>query len=527
MGARLLKLVGFSLVGLVAAIVVLVAAELVLRVLGVGAGVPRRDPFAGFSRTVPLFEPSKGPNGVPVYRISWARGVAAAGRPLDEPQREFRAEKQPGTFRVFVIGDSSAAGVPYGTNFAFSTWLAQRLATDLPNVRTEVVNAAIPGYATRRLITVTEELLQYAPDLIITYVGHNEYAERRYYEHLMDLDPRLFRLRELLVGTRVWGLLSRFAPQQQTREAGVPRIDVEGGRESKEMFAVLDTRAGGKGYATAREREYGQIMYRSNLERIVETAKAGGVRIMLLSQSQNFSDWAPGASAHRPDLAPADLSRWEKLVDEGNQRAQQKDCATALARYGDALKIDDQYADLHYRIATCERSLGRFDDAWKSYRRASDLDQVPHGSPTGFNTIVREVAAQHGALFADAAGLLEQHSEHGFVGDDLFCDWVHPNIRGHQVIAAAVAEQLKRAGVPVAADQWASAYQDPDLAKVYADHPELRLRELVMYMGTCLLAHRADCSLSGVEAIIAADPDNPSWKKVREDVHKRVASWTQ
>jgi len=56
MKRRILKSVGFAAMGLLAAVVVLAGMELTLRVLNVGADRQRRDPFAGFSHTVPLFE---------------------------------------------------------------------------------------------------------------------------------------------------------------------------------------------------------------------------------------------------------------------------------------------------------------------------------------------------------------------------------------------------------------------------------------------------------------------------------------
>jgi len=58
---------------------------------------------------------------------------------------EFPAVKAPGTFRIFVIGESEAAGLPYYPSFAFASWLGMRLASQAPDVRWEVVNAALGG----------------------------------------------------------------------------------------------------------------------------------------------------------------------------------------------------------------------------------------------------------------------------------------------------------------------------------------------------------------------------------------------
>ena len=528
LGRAVVERLGLVVGGLVAGVGLLVVAELALRALGIQPPAAQSDPFAGFSRVVPMFAPAVRADGMKVYRVSAARTIAATGHDSQEPQREFLPDKAPGTFRVFVIGDSSAAGVPYGTGYAFSTWLGRRLAAELPGVPSEVVNAAMPGYATRRLTVLVDEIAGYAPDLVIVYNGHNEFAERRFYAHLLDTDPRLFRLRERLVSTRLWGLLAGLLPRGRTRtDGGTPRFQIEEGHEAREMFAVLNERAGGHGYPTARERAYGEMLYRRNLEYIVRTARAAGARVMLLTLSQNFAGWPPGASAHRSGLSADDLATWTRLVEDGTRAADEAhDCPAALAAWGRALAIDDAFADLQYRMARCEERLGDFDAARARYRVASDLDQVPHGAPTHFNDVIREVARAEGALLADADGALVRGSAHGLVGNDLFADWVHPNIGAHQLIAAAIADELRRAGVPAPAERWTrDAYADPDPGALLAADPGLRVREHFALMGACLLAHREVCALGEADTLIASDPSNVGWRKAREEVLRQAAGW--
>jgi lysophospholipase L1-like esterase len=523
---RVLPYVALIAGGVLAGIASLALVELALRVFDINPQGPQRDPFAGFSRSVPMFSPAQRTDGVRVFRVSPGRQLAATRRLKPDPNREFLAEKPPGSYRIVVLGDSSAAGVPYGVEYAFSAWLAKRLAAELPSTRVEVTNAAMPGYATRRLSMIADELVAYAPDLVIVYNGHNEFAESRYYAHLVDMDPRLFRVREWLV-VRLWGLLSSLFGDQQINE-DAPRIDLEHIDESKEMFAVLDGRASGKGYASPREREYGAMMYRFNLEHIVRTLRAAGAEVVLLTLSQNFADWAPGASAHREDLSPADLAAWQALVAAGDARRDQGDCNGALAKYREALTLDDHFADLHFRVATCARQLGAFDDARSEYRRASDLDQVPHGAPTSFNDVLRSVAAAEGAHLVDVDAALTAASPHGLVGDDLFADWVHPNIRAHQIIGASVADTLRQMNVPAPGATWdVAAYTDPDPDGIYAANPNLHLAEHLVKVGTCVLAHRGDCALSEMDAAIALQPNSAEFKTAREGLERSARRWRE
>ena len=128
--------------GLILSFVGLTLLEVALRIAGVGQGVPLHDPFAGFSATVPTFEQHIDVDGADVFRV--ARTRANPRRPeavLTDPQRRFRVAKPADGFRVFVVGGSSAAGVPYGTHYAFSGWLERILEEALPDRSIEVVNA--------------------------------------------------------------------------------------------------------------------------------------------------------------------------------------------------------------------------------------------------------------------------------------------------------------------------------------------------------------------------------------------------
>ena len=110
-----------------------------------------------------MFEPTTRDDGTEIYRTHPGRGIA-------EPQ-EFQASKASKSFRAFVVGGSSAAGTPYQPEHAFSGWLQQYLERALPDSEVEVVNAAVTGYASRRIVAVTEELAGYEPDLLIIYSG--------------------------------------------------------------------------------------------------------------------------------------------------------------------------------------------------------------------------------------------------------------------------------------------------------------------------------------------------------------------
>jgi len=499
--------------GTAAGVLLLVALELALRVLGVGSERPRHDPFAGFSRVVPLFERSTRADGTAVLTLSAARQRSAKGHTSVEPEREFLATKPAGTFRIFVVGESSAAGVPYGTGYAFSTWLERRLAAELPDVPVEVVNAAMSGYGSRRVLGSVREIAAYAPDLVIVYSGHNEFAERRFYAHLLDLDPRLFRLWELVVGSRLYALLS---PRAAAKDEP-PRFEPNDVGVAGQMFTAAQNRAAGRERLSDAEYAYAEMLYRFNLEAMAREIRQAGARALFVTVAQDLADWPPGGSVHRDALGADALAAFDAAMAEGDRLAAAGDCAGALGAYERALAVDDGFAAAHFARGTCLRTLGRFDAARAAFQRASDLDAVPQGIPSRFNDVVRDVARRTDALIVDAVARFERESPHGLVGATLFADFVHPSIRGHQVIAAAIAETLRAAGEPAPADRWrVGAYADPDPAALLAADPKLGMREHLVRALACDLALRVPCALAELDAVLAVEPQHPQALRLRQ-----------
>jgi hypothetical protein len=460
------------------------------------------DPFSGFSNLVPMFELETRDDGTAVYR------TASARRAVD--RQEFLAEKPPNGFRAFVVGGSSAAGFPYKYSHSFAGWLQRRLAVELPQRHVEVVNAALSGYASRRLLAVTEELAGYEPDLLIIYSGHNEFAEARYYQHLIDMDPRWFRLRVFLTSTRLYSVAS------QAFGLGSPgspeSVEFDDFRSGQEMFAVADRRQRGKENASERELAYREIHYRHNLEGMIANLHGVGAEVMILTLSQNFADWRPGVSFHRDGLAEAERAAWDEHVARGDALAPE-DCEAALDAWSRALAIDDEFAELHYQIADCQRSLGHLEEARSHFRLASDLDRIPHGAPTRYNEVLRDLAREQDTLFLDVEALIALESDGSLVGANWFLDLAHPSLRAHRRIARAIADELYANNTPVPQDAWRrGAYTEVELERLYAEDPELRIAEHQARALACLLARHRACVRSESNAVLALDPE-VEWAK--------------
>ena len=473
-------LVHFRLVlgGIGAGVSILVVAEMTLRLLDVGN--PR------------VFESARSADGTRTVRLAWNAQFDKAVPPA--PQREFPADKPPAAYRIFVIGESAAEGVPYGTGFAFSAWLARRLEAQAPDVQWEVVNAALAGAQSWSALMIVRDIARWSPDLLVVYLGHNEVGTRFTAAEQRWLDPRRLSIATQLKETRLYTAMSHVLPML----SGNRQIDLRSVHRPGEAFAVIGP-GGGRVYATMADRALSSDLYRARLEEMVRIMRSAGARTMLLTLSQNFSDWAPAASSHRPGMRADEKVAWRKAVREGDALAS-RDCTGALTAWSRALAIDQGFAELHFKLARCEDALGRLDEARAQFRLASDLDRLPQGASTSFNDILRDVARREGAILVDIDAVLGAASGPRLVGDDLFVDHCHPNIRANQLIAEAVADTIRVQQLAGPTVRWRpDAWVDPPAEAVLAADPELRTRELISRGLSCQAAARTACAVQALE----------------------------
>ena len=88
---------------------------------------------------------------------------------------EFDIQKKENTFRVFVLGGSSAEGFPFDPMGSFSRYIRRRLELVYPNTPVEVINLGMTAVNSYTVLDLLPGVLNQKPDLILIYAGHNEY----------------------------------------------------------------------------------------------------------------------------------------------------------------------------------------------------------------------------------------------------------------------------------------------------------------------------------------------------------------
>jgi len=87
----------------------------------------------------------------------------------------FIMPKPQGITRGFIIGGSTAEGFPYYPNQSFSKIAEKYLNIYIPNRKYEIINVGYAAMDSFYVKDVIKNLIQYDPDFIIIYSGHNEY----------------------------------------------------------------------------------------------------------------------------------------------------------------------------------------------------------------------------------------------------------------------------------------------------------------------------------------------------------------
>ncbi|AXJ00174.1 GDSL-like Lipase/Acylhydrolase family protein [Cyclonatronum proteinivorum] len=317
----------------------------------------------------------------------------------------FLTQKPENGFRVFVLGGSTANGYPYGFNGSFSRSFRDMLQDMAPDRHVEVVNVATSAINSYSIYDQIPELLNYKPDAILIYAGHNEY-----YGALGVASSETFGAFPGFV--RAYLRLQRFRTFMLLRD-GIVRLS-----------GVFASGSGAAGSGTLMQRmvgeqlipldselyELGRLQFESNLNAIMRRLERANVPVFIGTLTSNLKD-------HHPFLS---------VETDAHPRA-----------------------DVVFAEAQQAYEAGDFERAFERFLKAKELDALRFRAPESFNEIIRTTAAR----FANAHTIpvheaFKRESAHQLIGFNLMTEHLHPNIPGFHLMARTFMEGFKAAGLP-------------------------------------------------------------------------------
>lgn len=333
-----------------------------------------------------------------------APGGTALRCPGDPPSTvEIPAKSGP---RVVLLGGSSVR-IPTG-----GIDLGPHLARALGGAA-EVVSLGVPGLSVAGLIGISEGLEPVAPDVVVVYSGHNDYAADVFQGGLQRSSPGALAVSALVRRSHLLGLLTRppgGAPPPMRTARYVNPVESQ---QARTLRPALDAR------------------YQSDLRTLVDALQDIGAHVILATLLR-APHWPPSGedTTGHPDCAAA----IPQLVGPGPVTAATVDRAARLCGEG-AL-----HAWLVSRRAWAQ---GDRAGAQAAFDRSLDEDRLPLRAPPSADRILREVAAQTGATIVDMA---DQHGVAAPPG--WFTDPIHLTPRGHQAMAEQLAPAVAAALPP-------------------------------------------------------------------------------
>jgi len=388
------KVAVFSTVTLLIPVALVALLELGLRAGNYGGEAP-------LFETVPVFQ---GRYLVP------SRNVGRRYFPGDDnapspPTDAFRAVKPPQSLRLFVMGESSAAGFPYPRNGMFSRILRDALQDVLPGHNVEVINLGIAATNSYAIADLADDVIAQQPDGVLIYGGHNEYygALGAGSSETLGAFPGFVRLYLRLQRFRTFVLL-RNGMNAVLASVGRKASTADMAADPSRMESVVRDQLielGGRSY------ERGKYQYESNLTAAIGTFRKAGVPVFIGSTPSNLRDLRPFGST---------------TTQAGRAAHATFDSATAALARNDTSLAAAQFA------------------------RSRDLDPIRFRAPGEFRPLVERIARETKSRYVPVEESFAASAAYGIPGSDLFLEHVHPDRRGYALIAKVYFDAIAGSG---------------------------------------------------------------------------------
>ncbi|MFY0626731.1 MAG: hypothetical protein JXR07_10560 [Reichenbachiella sp.] len=348
----------------------------------------------------------------------------------------FKKVKDKNTIRLFVLGESTTIGYPYYHNGSFHRWLQYRLTHSYPNINFEIINLSLTAVNSYTIKGFAEEIVNYEPDAILIYVGHNEY-----YGALGVGSTQSFGGSELVVNfileareLRVTQLISNiylkaknlFSPNQPSMEK--TRME----RMVSEQGITYQSSLYKKGVN----------QFDSNMSEVIGIFDKMNIPVLVSNLVSNEKDLKPFISS---ETLSEDFSG---NYEQGLAAMKKGDFLSAKNHLNIANDIYPNHAECNFHLGKLAIKNGKKGPAKELFTNAKELDELRFRAPDEHNTIIEKYSQLFSNTYlVDSKSIFEKNSENNIIGDELLTDHVHPNLKGYSLMSDEFYKVLKRVGV--------------------------------------------------------------------------------
>lgn len=342
------------------------------------------------------------------------------------------ARKPAKTYRIFLMGESAAYGDP-DSSFGVGRYLEALLDERYPGTDFEVVCVAITAINSHVILPIARECAGNDGDMWVVYMGNNEmigpYGAGTVFG---EKAPGLGFVRSALAlkTTRLGQLMDQLV------------TSLRGGSSAPESWAGIDMFSKNPLRHDDPNRLKAYENFKANLDDILSVGKEAGVPVILSTVASNLRDCSPFVSLHAVGLTPVQLTEWERLFKEGESLEKAGSFQAALDVYAKAAALDPNFAELQFRIGTCQLALKEDVRAREAFERARDHDALAVRADTRINRIISDAMKSDPVTGVDAVQALSGHAPDGIPGKELFYEHVHLTMDGNYLLARALAGKV-------------------------------------------------------------------------------------
>jgi tetratricopeptide (TPR) repeat protein len=355
--------------------------------------------------------------------------------------------KAPGTFRIFILGESAAMGDPEPA-YGAGRYLEMLLREKYPGKNFEIVNVAFTAISSHVIVPIARECAKHDGDLWIVYMGNNEmvgpFGAATVFGRQAPPLPYV-RLVTAIQRTRTGQLIAELL-----RKIGRGARSTSWG--GMEMFLQNQI---------APDSPLKETVYRNfkkNLDDIVRAGLGSGAKILLNTVAVNLKDCPPFASLSNSNLPPAGRAQFDTLYSAARQDEGQSNFAAAAQLFEQAAELVPQDAGLQFRWGQCLLAQTNFAAAREHFQSACDDDALPFRADSRINAAIRDErqkVSDDNLILFDAAAALASNNPANLCGQETFYEHVHFDFDGSYRLALAWAEEIEPL-LPCNANAWAS-----------------------------------------------------------------------
>ncbi|GEM_PF-1546243 len=336
----------------------------------------------------------------------------------------FRVVKRTNTVRVFCLGESTMFGVPYQMSATIPALVRTQLRHLYPSADIEVINAAASAINSNVIRDLAEELLQYEPDIVLLYSGHNEYygpdgvgastIERWF--------PAIIRTKYALRTLHLVRLIERWIGRPE--DAG-------------EVNMMQEVSRGSLVPAGSPAAQWIEDQFERNLRGIVDLCRVRGIPLVISDLTSNLQ-FAPFISSENntPESNDQRRSAFQAMFDQG-------DIVALRPRATEAVQRDSTDALAHYWLGKIFLKERQIDSARRELTLSRDHDLLKFRSPSGTSARLAHVCREERIPLIAADSILSSRARDGVTGFDLFWEHLHPNAQGYSLIADEFVQRVR------------------------------------------------------------------------------------